>query len=103
MGTSLKRKGSLDLAGSNKVMKYSECVRVLRDHGMDSSQITGKEVSALMKMINDVQLNMNGAEAVAFNGFVQVVLQSSIVAHKKGRVKDITPQVFLNMTYAAMV
>lgn len=103
VGTSLKRKGSLDLAGGTKLIKYSECTRCLRDHGMDSNQIGGKEISALMKMINDVQLNMNGAEMVQFNGFVQLVVQSSIHAHKKGRVRDITPQSAATMSYAQMV
>ena len=56
-----------------------------------------------MTMINNVLLTRHGADALEYPGFVQLILQSSIIVHKKGRVKDISIEVANHMTCASMV
>jgi hypothetical protein len=78
-------------------------VRCLKDHGHDANYITVKEVSILIKMINAVMLSRHGADQLEYAGFVQLIVQASIVAHKKGRVRDITTEQSNYLTHAQMV
>ena len=86
---SLKRKTSFETI-QDKTIKLPECVRCLKDHGHDATYITVKEVSTLVKMINSVMLTRHGMEQLEYAGFVQLLLQATIMVHKKGRVRDIT-------------
>jgi hypothetical protein len=54
-------------------------------------------------MINNALLTRHGPDALEYPGFVQLILQSSIIIHKKGRVKDISAEVANHMTLASMV
>jgi hypothetical protein len=101
-GGALKRKTSYETI-SDKVIKLGECVRCLKDHGHDSTYVTVKEISVLVKMINGVMLTRHGSEQLEYPGFVQLLAQASIVAHKKGRVRDITVEGSLYFTHAQMV
>lgn len=51
-------------------------------------------------MINNVLLTRHGADALEYPGFVQLILQSSIIIHKKGRIKDISIESANYMTSA---
>lgn len=98
----LKRKFSYETA-ADKTIKLGECLRFFKDHGMDASMLTQREVQGLVKMINDVMMTRHGTECLEYGGFVQLILQAAIASHRKGRFKGVTPQQCAYLSHAQMV
>ena len=54
-------------------------------------------------MINNALLTRHGADGLEYPGFVQLILQSSIIIHKKGRIKDISAEAANYMSHPQML
>lgn len=66
-------------------------------------QLSSKELHALIRMINDLFLLRLGSQALEFAGFVQLIVQGSILVHRKGRVQGVTSKDASYMMYSHMV
>ena len=57
----------------------------------------------LIKMINDFFLLRLGTTSLDYTGFVQLVIQTAIHVHRKGRISGISPKDAFKMMYSDMV
>jgi hypothetical protein len=69
MGQLNKRKGSIEVLG-DRIITMVEIQRFFKEGGIDSTLISHKELTTLVKMINDCMLLRHGQIAMDYSGFV---------------------------------
>lgn len=86
-----------------RLITMVEIQKFLKECGIDATLISQKELGTLVKMINDCMFLRHGSSALDYSGFVQLIVQSSILIFRKGRVKDVSPKHALGMNCADLV
>lgn len=69
MGQLNKRKGSIETS-NERLITFVEIQKFFKDVGIDSLLISQKELTTLVKMINDCMLIRHGQSAMDYAGFV---------------------------------
>lgn len=78
----------LDNAPTERTITQVEIFKFFKDHGVEQNHLTTKDVTGYMKLINEIFLLRLGAQSLEYAGFVQLIIQTAIFIHRKGRSND---------------